>query len=176
LHSHLDGKPYLVGPLARLNLNVDRMPPDLLSDLGSSGIRFPSANMYHSLPARALEIHYALREALALLEIPPEGDLPEVPVREREGTGIHATEAPRGILWHRYDFSGDGSVARARIIPPTSQNQALMESDIARTLETLGVDRPEDVLRLEAERVVRNYDPCISCATHFLDLSLRRRD
>jgi len=97
-------------------------------------------------------------------------------VTVKSGTGIAATEAPRGLLWHRYDISPAGLIGKARIIPPTSQNQSLMESDIAQTLERIGLDRPEDALREEAERVVRNYDPCISCATHFLTLSLTRKE
>lgn len=173
-HSLLDGRPYLVGPLARLNLNVDRMPPDLLEEIRPSGIRFPSDNMYHSLLARALEIRYALGEALSLLEEESVDDRPEGPVGVRAGTGVWATEAPRGILWHRYKIAVDGKISEARIIPPTSQNQAMMEADLRETLERQGLERPESVLREEAERIVRNYDPCISCATHFLDLSVRR--
>ena len=175
-HSLLDGEPYLVGPLARLNLNADRLPPEILSLIADSGIRFPSANMNHSLLARALEIHVALRESLSLLEGPSPVGPSYIPADSREGTGIAATEAPRGILWHRYDLSGDGLVRKARIIPPTSQNQTMMEADLRESLETGGLDRPDDVLRREAERIVRNYDPCISCATHFLDLTVRRND
>ncbi len=175
-HSHLDGEPYLVGPLARLNLNADRLPPEILSPIADSGIQFPSANMNHSLLARAIEIRFAMGEALALLELPQTGDPSALPVPIREGTGIAATEAPRGILWHRYDLSGDGLVRKARIIPPTSQNQTMMEADLRESLEKGGLDRPGEALRREAERIVRNYDPCISCATHFLDLTVRRND
>lgn len=174
--SRLDGKPYLVGPLARMNLNIDRMPPSLLEDIRSPRIRFPSDNMYHSLVARALEIHYALREALSLLESGTGEGASTTPFEVRSGTGIAATEAPRGILWHRYEITRDGLVGKARIIPPTSQNQAMMEIDIRETLSRLGLDRPEDSMKAEAERIVRNYDPCISCATHFLDLSVRRKE
>ncbi len=174
LHSLLEGDPYLVGPLARINLNWDRLPPEIMEDLRPFGLRFPSANMHHSLLARAIEIRYALAEALSLLEAP----VPESPsfhsVTPRESTGIAATEAPRGILWHRYDIGEDGRIRRARIIPPTSQNQAMMESDLRVTLEREGFDRPDDSLRRLSERIVRNYDPCISCATHFLDLTVHR--
>lgn len=173
-HSRLDGKPYLVGPLSRLNLNIDRMPASILSDILSTRIRFPSRNMNHSLLARALEIHYALQEALELLEPGTDGSVSRVACAIRRGSGIAATEAPRGILWHRYEIAGDGTVERARIIPPTSQNQSVMETDLKRSLERGGLDRPDDDLKRDAERIVRNYDPCISCATHFLDLSVRR--
>lgn len=173
-HSHLDGEHYLVGPLSRLNLNLDRMPATILSDILSSRIRFPSRNMNHSLLARALEIHYSLREAMELLEQGVDGTVSQVPFTIRRGTGFAATEAPRGILWHRYEIADDGTVERARIIPPTSQNQSVIEADLKRSLERGGLERPDEALRLDAERIVRNYDPCISCATHFLDLSVKR--
>ena len=175
-HSLLDGEPYLVGPLARLNLNADRLPPEILSLIADSGIRLPSTNMNHSLLARAIEIRFALGEALAHLEKPSTGSPSSLPVPIRESTGIAATEAPRGILWHRYDLSENGLVRKARIIPPTSQNQTIMEADLRESLETGGLERPDEALRKEAERIVRNYDPCISCATHFLDLTVHRRD
>jgi len=175
-HSLLDGEPYLVGPLARLNIHGDKIPEDILSDIVSSGIRFPSTNMNHSLLARAIEIHYALREALSLLEGPPPAGPSFIPAEPGERTGIAATEAPRGILWHRYDLSREGLVRKARIIPPTSQNQSMMEDDLRESLERAGLDRPEEALRKDAERIVRNYDPCISCATHFLDLTVHRDD
>ena len=86
------------------------------------------------------------------------------------GTGYGCTEAPRGLLWHRYDIDAAGAVIKARIVPPTSQNQARMEEDLRTSLRSLGVRQGEAALRRRGEMVIRNYDPCISCATHFLDL------
>ena len=86
-----------------------------------------------------------------------------------------ATEAPRGLLWQRIRIGEKGRVRQARIVPPTSQNQARIEADLEHALTALGLDRPERELRLRAERVVRNYDPCISCAAHFLRLEIDRR-
>lgn len=175
LFSYLDGRPYLVGPLARLNLNLDRLPESSRVLLEETGIRFPSRNMFHSILARAVEIHVALVEAIRLLEEYERPEMPYVPVTPRNGTGYGATEAPRGILWHRYDMSEDGLVRFSRIVPPTSQNQARIEEDLHRSLLAVGLDKDDETLRLHCEMVIRNYDPCISCATHFLDLQVDRR-
>jgi coenzyme F420-reducing hydrogenase alpha subunit len=174
LFALLHGEPYLVGPLARLNLNLDRLPPATRALLEATGIRFPSRNMFHSVVARAVEIHLALLEAIRLLEAYSLPASPHVEVRPRAGAGFGATEAPRGILWHRYLLDATGIVRAARIVPPTSQNQARIEEDLRRSLLAFGLDAPDDALRLRAETVIRNYDPCISCATHFLELAVER--
>ncbi|MFP4154211.1 MAG: Ni/Fe hydrogenase subunit alpha [Halothiobacillaceae bacterium] len=174
LFSYLDGKPYLVGPLARLNLNLDRLPASTRALLDETGVRFPGSNMFHSILARAVELHVALVEAIRLLEDYEEPDMPYVQVTPRAGTGYGATEAPRGILWHRYDVSAEGLIRFARIVPPTSQNQARIEEDLHRSLMAVGLDKDDETLRLHCEMVIRNYDPCISCATHFLDLRVER--
>ncbi len=174
LHCLLDGKPYLVGPLARLNLNLDRLPEPVRALADNLGIRFPSRNMHHSIVARAIEIVIALREAVRLLESYTEPRESFVAVKPRAGRGIGCTEAPRGILWHRYDMDAAGKVIAARIVPPTSQNQSRIEDDLRQSLQGFGLDRGEAALRQLGERVIRNYDPCISCATHFLDLRIRR--
>jgi sulfhydrogenase subunit alpha len=174
LYSHLDGKPYLVGPLARLNLNRDRLPAPVAENLARTGVSFPSRNMFHSALARAVEIHYAVLEAIRLLEAYALPEAPRVEVSPRAGEGAGATEAPRGILWHRYALDERGDVRRAKIVPPTSQNQARIEEDLHRSLEALGLDSDEEALRLRGETVIRNYDPCISCATHFLRLRVER--
>jgi coenzyme F420-reducing hydrogenase alpha subunit len=95
-------------------------------------------------------------------------------VTPRAGTGYGCTEAPRGVLWHKYKTDREGNIISARIVPPTSQNQARIEQDVADSLQGFGLDQPEDALRLRAETVIRNYDPCISCATHFLKLRIDR--
>jgi coenzyme F420-reducing hydrogenase alpha subunit len=175
LYALLDGEPYLVGPLARLNLNHDRLPASSRELLDATGVRLPSRNMFHSLLARAVEIHVAIVEAIAILEGYRVPDSPRVEVRVRPGSGCGATEAPRGLLWHRYEIDAAGIVRAARIVPPTSQNQARIEADLRQSLLRLGLDHDADRLRLRAETVIRNYDPCISCATHFLRLRLDRR-
>jgi coenzyme F420-reducing hydrogenase alpha subunit len=168
------GKPYLVGPLARVNLNFEQLPQAVRDNLQKTGIRFPSRNMFHSALARAAEIHFALLEAIRLLEQYEPADPPYVEVMPKAGVGYGCTEAPRGILWHRYELDEKGDVVRAAITPPTSQNQARIEEDLKCSLEKLGLDSPEEALRLHGEKVIRNYDPCISCATHFLTVNVRR--
>ena len=175
LFSLLHGEPYLVGPLARLNLNLDRLPAASRNLLDKTGVTFPSGNMFHSLLARALEIHLAIVEAIRLLERYCLPATPHAQVTPQAGAGCGATEAPRGLLWHRYAADGDGIIRAARIVPPTSQNQARIEADLHRSLLSFGLAQPDDALRLRAETVIRNYDPCISCATHFLKIDVRRR-
>jgi len=174
LHASLQGRPYLVGPLARLNLNHDRLPAPVRSTMERCGLRLPSRNMFHSVIARAVEVHLAVYEALRLLEshVPPEQ--PFVDVTPHPGVGYGCTEAPRGLLWHRYELDAAGRVRAARIVPPTSQNQARIEQDLCASLEAFGLERDDDALRLRGETVIRNYDPCISCATHFLRIKLNR--
>lgn len=174
LFSLFDGQPYLVGPLARLNLNLDRLPASTRELLDATGIAFPSRNMFHSLLARAVEIHVAIVEAIRLLSAYREPASPHVECSPRAATGYGITEAPRGMLWHRYETHDDGSIRAARIVPPTSQNQARMEIDLRNSLLAFGLDQADDALRLHAETVIRNYDPCISCATHFLRLKVGR--
>ena len=174
LFSLLHGEPYLVGPLARLNLNLDRLPEASRQLLARSGIGFPSDNMFHSLYARTLEIHVAIVEAIRLLARYRVPGAPRAEVEPRAGTGCGATEAPRGLLWHRYGLSAQGTIESARIVPPTSQNQARIEEDLHNSLAAFGIAQPDDALRLRAETVIRNYDPCISCATHFLKLDISR--
>jgi sulfhydrogenase subunit alpha len=173
LHCLLQGQPYLLGPLARLNLNLDRLPAESRALLDETGIEFPSRNMFHSIIARAIEMHVVVCDAWRLLQDYQRPDQAAVDVTPMAGTGFACTEAPRGLLWHRYDLDESGMVKTARIVPPTSQNQARIEQDLKQSLINVGLDNDQDVLRLHAEKVIRNYDPCISCATHFLTLSIQ---
>ncbi len=174
LHCLHQGRPYLVGPLARMNLHFQRLPPAVRQLARETGIDWPSRNLFHSMTARAIEILYALREAITLLAAYEPAREPWVAVTPRAGSGHGATEAPRGLLWHRYELDAQGRVLNARIVPPTSQNQARIEQDLQASLSALGLDRSDAELRQRAEMVIRNYDPCISCATHFLQLRVER--
>lgn len=175
LRATLAGRPYLVGPLARLNLNADRLPPETRRALDSCGLRLPSDDPFDGIVARAVEVHLAVVEAarLAAAYRPPEVPAVEVPLSA--GVAAGATEAPRGLLWHRYRTDENGIVREARLVPPTSQNQARIEEDLRLSLRAFGLDRTDDELRRHGEQVIRNYDPCISCATHFLRLKVARR-
>jgi sulfhydrogenase subunit alpha len=174
LYSSYRGQPYLVGPLARLNLNHALLPERVRALLNETGLALPSRNLFHSLVARAVEILLALHEALRLLDEYYVPDSPWVPVTPRAGVTTGCTEAPRGLLWHRYEMDDAGRVVNARIVPPTSQNQARIEEDLRLSLLNFGLDQPDDALRLHCEKVIRNYDPCISCATHFLRMNVAR--
>jgi sulfhydrogenase subunit alpha len=174
LHCLLHGQPYLVGPLARLALNGDCLPQPVRDALDGAGVRMPVRDSFLGATARAAEIYFAMLEALRILddyELPAAAD---VPVTPRAGAGVGATEAPRGLLWHRYETDAQGRILSARIVPPTSQNQARIEDDLRLSLQDYGLDRSDDELRQMGEMVIRNYDPCISCATHFLDLRVDR--
>jgi coenzyme F420-reducing hydrogenase alpha subunit len=165
-HVRLDRRPYLVGPLARLNLNFRELPAAVRVVMDTAGIRIPSHNTFHSHYARAVEMLLAVHDALAILR---RYELPDAPWRAVEavpGTACHATEAPRGLLWERLEVDSEGRVRRARLVTPTAQNLARCEQDLRNALDGLDLDRGEDAIRRCAERVVRNYDPCLACATH----------
>src|SRR5690606_6857672 len=117
---------------------------------------------------------HACEEALAVIAGYEEPDRPAVEVEPRAGVGWGATEAPRGLLVHRYELAADGTIVDARIVPPTSQNQASVEHDLFHFVEAhLHLDHDE--LTRRCEQAIRNYDPCISCAAHFLDLVVEER-
>ena len=174
LYSRLNGHPYLVGPLARLNLNWNKLPASIQTLMAESGLTFPSANMFMSMAARAVEILYSLGEARRLLEHYERPSRPDADVTPRAGVAMCCTEAPRGLLWHRYETDAAGHIVAARIVPPTSQNQGRIEEDLRLSLNAFGLDHEDSVLRLHCEKIIRNYDPCISCATHFLRLDVER--
>ena len=174
LHALLQDKPYLVGPLARINLNSDHLPANLHDLLNAGGITFPSQNMFHSIVARAAEIWLAIDEASRLLQDYRKPVEAAVNWQPSAGYGIAATEAPRGLLWHQYQLDDEGRIQNAMIIPPTSQNQARIEEDLRNSLQLFGLEQDDNALRLHGETVIRNYDPCISCATHFLQLDIKR--
>jgi sulfhydrogenase subunit alpha len=164
---------YLVGPMARYNLNFDRLPPDVQALAREAGLGPICRNPFQSIIVRAIEVVYACDEALRLIAAYEKPDAPAVPMQPRAGIGHGCTEAPRGLIYHRYEIAEDGSVRNARIIPPTSQNQLSIEEDLC-AVATRALDLPNDVLRDRCEQTIRNYDPCISCSCHFLKLAVHR--
>jgi len=174
LHCLLHGKPYLVGPLARLNLNAGQLPDEIQTLMQGLKAQFPSKNMFHSMIARAIEIASSIFEAEQLLQNYKKIEQAYVEFKPKAGTGYGCTEAPRGFLWHRFDMDEKGRVKKAIIVPPTSQNQSRIEEDLKNSLINFGLEKPKEEIQLHAEKVIRNYDPCISCATHFLNLKLIR--
>jgi coenzyme F420-reducing hydrogenase alpha subunit len=168
-----NGSAYLVGPLARYSLNFDRLSPWVQEAARDAGLGPTCRNPYRSIVVRAVEVLHACDEALRIIARYEEPDSPAVAVALRAGTGFGATEAPRGLLYHRYRLEADGTIAEARIVPPTSQNQASIEQDLASYIGGF-LDLPDEALRHRCEQTVRNYDPCISCAAHFLRLDMDR--
>jgi coenzyme F420-reducing hydrogenase alpha subunit len=167
-----NGLPYLLGPAARIVLDHDQLHPLAREILDSSGaLESIRRNPYRSIVARGIELVQATADAIDIVEAyrPPESAA--VASQPRPGIAAWATEAPRGLLFHRYEVGEDGLVTAATIVPPTSQNQAAIEADVALFApRVLGL--PMDAATRQLEQLIRAYDPCISCATHFLDLSI----
>jgi coenzyme F420-reducing hydrogenase alpha subunit len=167
-----DGRHHLLGPAARVGLAAGRLHPEAAAGLDAVG--GPAAlvgERFRSIVARAVEMVHATASALELLDGLKAPARPWEPWRPRPGVAAWSTEAPRGLLFHRYDIDENGLVAAARIVPPTSQNQAAIEDDLRAFLPSvLPLPDPEATARLEA--LIRCYDPCISCATHFLTLEV----
>ena len=137
------------------------------------GLSVPVTNPFKSIVVRAIETIFAVEESLRIIERYEETDSPHVEVPARAGTGYGATEAPRGVCYHRYSVDNDGIVTDAKIVAPTSVNQATMELDLLHYIPPR-IDLDDDRLRHECEQAIRNYDPCISCSTHFLKLNVER--
>ena len=174
LHSQLrGGGAYLTGPLARYSLNFARLSPLAQQAARAAGLGTTCTNPYRSIVVRAVEVLYACDEALRIIADYDEPERPFVAVEPGAGIGFGASEAPRGLLYHRYRLEANGTIADARIVPPTSQNQASIEEDLASYIGGF-LDLPDEALRRRCEQTVRNYDPCISCSTHFLRLELDR--
>jgi coenzyme F420-reducing hydrogenase alpha subunit len=164
---------YLCGPLARYNLNFDRLSPIAQEVAREAGLESVCRNPFRSILVRGIEILYACDEALRLIDEYEVPDSPAVEVSPRTGVGHACTEAPRGILYHRYAIDETGAIREAVIIPPTSQNQKAIESDLYGYVEDR-LSLSQDQLTWQCEQLIRSYDPCISCATHFLDLHVER--
>ncbi len=174
LHSIMRGRgSYLVGPLARFNLNYDKLPAIAQLAAAKVGLQPPVKNPFRSIIVRAVELVFACAEALRVIREyePPAAARVEAP--NRAGSGQAITEAPRGILYHRYALDENGLILSAKIIPPTSQNQRRIEDDLREYASHL-VAWPLDEATWKCEQAIRNYDPCISCATHFLKLQIDR--
>lgn len=173
LHARFDGAPFFVGPLARYTLNFDQLSPRCQEAALGAGLSETCRNPFKSIIVRAVELAYAFEEALRIIDGWVDGHAPSVPTPPRAGEGVGASEAPRGTIWHRYRIDHEGVIEDAQIVPPTSQNQSSIEMDL-RTAAQQWVDLDDHALTHRCEAAIRNYDPCISCATHFLDLRVTR--
>lgn len=165
---------YFVGPLARMNLNRQQLLPVARQLSAELGVAWPCFNPYQSILARAVEIAHALEEALQIISHYQTCSPARVAYQPRAGSGAWATEAPRGMIYHRYETTEDGKIRSATIIPPTSQNQFQIETDLRLLLPQV-LDQDDAAIALACEKLIRAYDPCISCATHFLRLHIQRQ-
>lgn len=168
------GTPYLVGPLARYSLHRPKLSPAAHRAAAAAGLDATCRNPFQSIIVRAVEVVHAFETAIDIIDAYTQPDHPAVTVDPGSGTGHGVTEAPRGLLYHRYSFDPEGLITETAIVPPTAQNQPAIEHDLRRYVERhLHLDDEE--LRRQAEVTIRNHDPCISCATHFLNLTVVRR-
>jgi coenzyme F420-reducing hydrogenase alpha subunit len=175
LHAYRIGAgSYQVGPLARVNLNIDKLSPLAQKALQETGLPFPNNNPFVSIVARSLEMVHAFEEALEIINSYTRPEPSRVPVQLRSGEACHITEAPRGMLYHRYQLDDEGQVEDAHIWAPTSQNLRRMEDDLRAFVPTV-LELPLAEATWQCEQLVRNYDPCISCATHFLRLNIEEQ-
>jgi len=171
------GGPYLVGPLARVVLNAERLAPAARAALAALAPRFARPDPAASVFARGIEVLQAIDDALAAIDAyaPPAAGAHDAAPAPRAARGAATTEAPRGILHVAVETDGEGLVRQLRIVPPTSQNQAQIEADL-RALAPAVLALPDDQARRACEAAIRDYDPCISCATHFLTVTIERRE
>ncbi|HSG30312.1 MAG TPA: Ni/Fe hydrogenase subunit alpha [Thermodesulfobacteriota bacterium] len=164
---------YFVGPMARYNLNFDKLSPLAKETAKDAGLEPLCNNTFKSIIIRSIEILYACDEALRIID---QYEMPEksrLEIKPSVSTGFGCTEAPRGILYHRYKMDKEGSILDAKIVPPTSQNQKTIESDLCDFVDN-NISLSDKELTWHCEQTIRNYDPCISCATHFLKLDIDR--
>jgi coenzyme F420-reducing hydrogenase alpha subunit len=176
LHSvRRDGGSYLVGPLARYALNHDRLGPRAAAMVREVGLEPVVRNPYRSVVVRAIETVQACDDALRIIDgyRPPARPWVETAGPFETDACVAITEAPRGMLYHRYRLNAAGLIQDAKIVAPTSQNQKRIEDDV-RSVVVRSLDLEDAPLTAACERAVRNHDPCISCATHFLNLDIVR--
>ncbi len=168
-----DGKPYLVGPIARYNNNYNQLSKLAKQTAKEVGLGPVVNNPYKSILVRMVETIYACEEALRLIENYEEPDVAYVEAKVKAGEGSGCTEAPRGICVHKYVLDSKGMIQKATITPPTAQNQPQIERDLLGVVES-NLHLSDEDLKWRCEQTIRNYDPCISCATHFLNLTMVR--
>jgi len=174
LHSRIRERgAYHVGPLARYANNFEKLTPAARDIALEVGLGTVVQNPFKSIVVRGVEVLYAVEEALRIIDQYEQPASPAVDLNVHAGVGHGASEAPRGMLYHQYRLDNNGRILKAQIVPPTAQNQLTIEDDLRTVLEA-SLDLPDDKLSWVLEQSIRNYDPCISCATHFLNLTVER--
>lgn len=164
---------YYVGPLARYNLNFEKLTTKAKKAAKQAGLGSKCFNPFKSIIVRSVELVYACEESIRIIESYKRPEEPFLKLEPRAGKGSGCSEAPRGILYHRYNLAQDGTILDAKIVPPTSQNQKTIERDLLHFVRK-NINLSQEKLTWQCEQAIRNYDPCISCATHFLKLEIER--
>ncbi|MCB2081920.1 MAG: Ni/Fe hydrogenase subunit alpha, partial [Rickettsiales bacterium] len=153
------GGSYHVGPMARYALNFKQLPADIRREAEEAGLGMACTNPFQSIIVRAVEVLYACEEALRIINNYEMPDAPFIGITPKAATGYAVTEAPRGLLYHRYQIDDEGIILDADIVPPTSQNQKMIEDDLWKFVPQY-LDQSDENLQWHAEQAIRNYDPC----------------
>ncbi|MCS7277384.1 MAG: Ni/Fe hydrogenase subunit alpha [Aquificaceae bacterium] len=167
-----DGRTYLVGPMARFNNCYEKLSPLAWNVAQKLGLKAPERNPYKSILIRIVEVVHSLERSLEIVKSYKRPEETFVSVEPRASVGYGVSEAPRGILWHSYSFDQSGKILTADIVPPTSQNQTVMELTLWKYIKEVE-NLTEELLQSMGETMIRNFDPCISCATHFLRVTIK---
>jgi coenzyme F420-reducing hydrogenase alpha subunit len=165
-----EGKDFMVGALARMNLNRESLHRETRRDMGKYLRMFPSENIYHNNLAQAIEIMHCIDHSIELLEGADFKQEPKIEVKVKKGKGVGVIEAPRGTLYYAVNLDKDGKIVYGNLVIPTAQNQIKMENDI-RTLVNQNLNKDKSFIQHEIEKLIRAFDPCMTCATHFLKVN-----
>jgi len=165
-----EGKDFMVGALARMNLNREKLHRETKKDLAKYIRMFPSENIYHNNLAQAIEIMHCIDHSIEILENIDFKKEPKIDFKLKKGKGVGVIEAPRGTLYYAISLDKGGKILYGNLVIPTAQNQIKMENDI-RTLVAQNLDKNKQFIRNEIEKLIRAYDPCMTCATHFLKVN-----
>jgi coenzyme F420-reducing hydrogenase alpha subunit len=165
--------PYMVGALARFNLNSSQLHPGAVEAAEKLGLKAPCFNPYYISLAQIVEVVHSIEDAVMLTDQLLERGLHQEKapvVRCKPGRGVGAVEVPRGILFHAYEYDENGRMTHADCVIPTNQNHANIQKDLE-ALTPLIARQDKAAVELKLSMLVRAYDPCISCSAHRLDLS-----
>lgn len=167
-----EGEPYMVGALARVNLAKDRLHPRTREAIPATLAKFPSTDIFHNNLAQAVEILHCIDHALEIMATTTFAKEAPVKAPPRAGEGVGVIEAPRGTLYHRVVLDAKGFVTKGQVIVPTGQNHVNIERDLHAIIDGLLPDADQEKIAFESEKLIRAYDPCMSCSVHFLKLRM----
>ncbi len=166
---------YMVGALARLNNNYEQLTPLAKKVSEKLGLKPMNFNPYMNSVAQVVEIVHSVEDSIAIIDelldkgLKPQKNFHRPDVKVKAGTGVGAVEVPRGILFHEYTYDDNGVCTKANCIIPTNQNHANIQLDMEKLVPEI-LDKTEKEIELTLEMLVRAYDPCISCSTHYVDV------